>query len=221
MQIFSALHSGSVVARKSLSRCDKVQCNVLAISILYDGKIEGFECGFPCFLPEFDAVFHARKIAKRIGFFSCFTQFWACNEAYEPHFSALYTPKLHLCTLVPLPVTLFVSYPKTPFGMSHFAIWGILRRVYAPILAPFYPLFALISSHFRGKNVRQNACLSPQLSGNQTTRSLLQCPHAGYPHPPGVIKKLSSSPFSLQIRCSLNPKNQPIEHFPPPSMLCL
>ena len=71
------------------------------------------------------------------------------------------------------------SYPKPSFGMSHFTFWGILRRVYAPIFAPFYPLFALISSHFRGKNGRQNVCLSPQLSGNQTTRSLLQCPHAG------------------------------------------
>ena len=29
-----------------------------------------------------------------------------------------------------------------------------------------------------------------------------------------VIMKLSTSPFSLQMRCSLNPKNQPIEHFP-------
>ena len=29
-----------------------------------------------------------------------------------------------------------------------------------------------------------------------------------------AIMKLSSSPFSLQIRCSLNPKNQPMEHLP-------
>ena len=109
-----------------------------------------------------------------------------CSDARNPHFP--HTPNHHL------------GCPILPFGVSHFTIWGILRRVYAPILAPFYPLFALISSHFRGKNVRQNACLSLQLSGNQTTRSLLQCPHAGYPHPPGVIMKLSSSPFSLQFR---------------------
>ena len=30
----------------------------------------------------------------------------------------------------------------------------------------------------------------------------------------GVIIKLRSSPFSLQIKCNLKPKNQPIEHFP-------
>lgn len=31
---------------------------------------------------------------------------------------------------------------------------------------------------------------------------------------PGVIMKFSSSPFSLQIRCSLKPKNHPMEHLP-------
>ena len=31
---------------------------------------------------------------------------------------------------------------------------------------------------------------------------------------PGVIIKLRSSPFSLQIRCSLKPKNHPMEHLP-------
>ena len=164
----------------------KDNCNVLVISILYNGKIEGFECGFPCFLPEYNAVLQALKFAKWLFLFLFFALLGACNEADEPHFSALYTPKLHLCTLVPMPGTPVSHTPKhhlgcpiLPFGVSHFTFWGILRRVYAPILAPFYPLFALISSHFRGKNGRQNACLSPQLSGNQTTRSLLQCPHAG------------------------------------------
>ena len=31
---------------------------------------------------------------------------------------------------------------------------------------------------------------------------------------PGVIIKLRISPFSLQIRCSLKPKNHPMEHLP-------
>ena len=30
----------------------------------------------------------------------------------------------------------------------------------------------------------------------------------------GVIMKLSNSPLSLMMICSLNPKNHPIEHFP-------
>ena len=140
-----------------------------------------------CFIPDDDAIFHARKIAKRIGFFSCFTQFGACNEAsYPPFLCPLHpkTPPLHPCSVARNPV---FSYPKTPFGMSHFTIWGIpfyhlgyFKVCLCPHIGErFYPLFALISSHFRGKNGRQNACLSPQLCGNQTTRSLLQCPHAG------------------------------------------
>ena len=157
------------------------RCNAICwVSVFYTmARWRDFECGFPCFLPEYDAIFHAQKIAKRIVLFSCFTQFGACNEAsYPPFLCPLHpkTPPLHPCSDARNPR---FSYPKTPFGMSHFAFWGILRRVYAPILAPFYPLFPLISSHFRGKNGRQNVCLSPQLSGNQTTRSLLQCPHAG------------------------------------------
>ena len=31
---------------------------------------------------------------------------------------------------------------------------------------------------------------------------------------PGVIIQLRISPFSLQIRCNLKPKNHPMEHFP-------
>ena len=121
------------------------------------------------------------------------------RESALPFFSfplllhlVIHTPdapnRLLLCPISPFGVSHFAIWgipfyhlgcPILPFGVSHFTFWGILRRVYAPILAPFYPLFALISSHFRGKNGRQNVCLSPQLSGNQTTRSLLQCPHAG------------------------------------------
>jgi hypothetical protein len=138
---------------KSLSGCDKVQCNILGISILYNGKIEGFVCGFPCFLPDYDAIFHAQKIAKRIVLFSCFTQFWARNEADEPHFSALYTPKLHLCTLVLMPGAPVSSYPKTPFGMSHFTFWGIpFHHLGCPIL-PFgvshFTIWGIFSAHLR------------------------------------------------------------------------
>ena len=139
-----------------------------------------------CFIPEYDAVFMPGKLQKGLSFSPVSPNLGRVTRSHTPHFSALDTPKLHLCTLVPMPGTPVshtpnhhLGCPVSPFGMSHFAIWGILRRVYAPILAPFYPLFALFSSHFRGKNGRQNVCLSPQFSGNQTTRSLLQCPHAG------------------------------------------
>ena len=148
------------VCRGRRSHCGsgvKDNCNMLVISILYNGKMEGVECSFPCFLPEFDAIFHARKIAKRIVLISCFTQFWACNEADEPHFSALYTPKLHLCTLVPMPGTPVSSYPKPPFGMSHFAIWdvpfcllGYIFGTFAHNVQPRCPIWLL---RFRCKSM--------------------------------------------------------------------
>ena len=112
-----------------------------------------------CFIPEYDAIFNAQKIAKRIVLFSCFTQFWACNEADEPHFSALYTPKLHLCTLVPLPGTPVSHTPKHhlgcpillfgvshfPFGVSHFTIRGIFSAHLSTIHRPMPDLASSFS----------------------------------------------------------------------------
>ena len=46
----------------------KGNCNVLVISILYNGEIDGFECGFPCFLPEYDAISMPRKLQKGLAF---------------------------------------------------------------------------------------------------------------------------------------------------------
>ena len=65
-----------------------------------------------------------RKLQKGLSFSPVSPNFGACNEAYEPHFSALDTPKLHLCTLVPMPGTPFshtpnrhLGYPILPFGV--------------------------------------------------------------------------------------------------------
>ena len=66
-----------------------------------------------------------RKLQKWIVLFSCFTQFWAYNEAsYPPFLCPLHpkTPPLHPCHDARNPVS---SYPKPPFGVSHFTIWGI------------------------------------------------------------------------------------------------
>ena len=63
--------------------------------------MEGVECVCFIFLPEYDAVLHARIIAKMVCSFSPFTQFWACNEAsYPPFLSPLHpkTPPLHPCS---------------------------------------------------------------------------------------------------------------------------
>ena len=87
--------------------------------------------------------------------FSPFTRFWAFYEASYPPFLSPLHPKLHLCTLVPMPVTPFphtpnhlLGCPILPFGMSHFAFWGIfsayLRTMYSSI-------FGLSSSFFAAK----------------------------------------------------------------------
>ena len=125
---------------------------MLGINVLYSAKSEVLSVFIPCFIPEYDAVLHARIIAKMDCSFSPITRFWACYEAYEPHFSALYTPKLHLCTHVPMPGTPFSPYPKPPFGISHFTIWGILWRVYDPYWRLFLPLFSFMFSQFSDKN---------------------------------------------------------------------
>ena len=102
----------------------KRKCNALVINVLYSAKSEVLSVFFPCFIPEYDAVFHAQKIAKRDCSFTSFTRFWAFYEASYPHFSALEPLKLHLCTLVPLPGTPVshtpkhhLGYPILPFGV--------------------------------------------------------------------------------------------------------
>ena len=110
----------------------KSNCNVLVIIILYDGKVEGFECGFPCFLPEFDAIFHAGIIAKRIVLSPVSPNLGRITRPMNP-ISLPSTPQNSTSApLVPLPGTLFphtpnhhLGCPILPFGMSHFAFWGI------------------------------------------------------------------------------------------------
>ena len=139
---------------KSLSGCEKVQCNVLVISILCNGATEGFECGFPCFLPDYDAIFHAGIIAKRIAFSPVSPDFGRITRPMNP-ISLPSTPQnstsasLFRCPeprfLIPqttiwgIPFCL-LGCPILPFGVSHFTIWGILMRVYAPILVNVFTL---------------------------------------------------------------------------------
>ena len=121
---------------------------------------------FPCFIPEYDAVFHAQKIAKMDCSFTSFTRFWAFYEASAPHFSALEPLKLHLCTHVLMHRNPFahtpkphLGYPILPFGISHFAIWGIfsahLRTMYSPdfrfvffVFAAKVCMFSFLSVHY-------------------------------------------------------------------------
>ena len=135
---------------------------MLVISILYNGEIEGFECGFPCFLPDYDAIFHALKIAKWIVLFLFLYNLGRFTRPQSP-ISLPSTPQnstsapLFRCPerhfLIPQTTIWDVpfyhlGYPILPFGVSHFAIWGIysahLRTMYSPI-------FGLSSSFFAAK----------------------------------------------------------------------
>ena len=84
---------------------------------------------FPCFISTNNAVLHALKIAKMDCSFSPFTQFWACSEASDPHFSALDTPKLHLCTLVPMPGNPVSHTPNRPLGYPKWPNGGVLQHI--------------------------------------------------------------------------------------------
>lgn len=70
-----------------------------------------------------------------------------------------------------------------------------LRKRFSNSACPIYPLFAQDLSFIPFRNF---ACFNDSRSSTF----------------PGVNIKLSISPLSLIIRCSLKPKNHPIEHFP-------
>ena len=97
---------------------------------------------FPCFIPEYDAVLHARIIAKMDCSFLLFHPIWGVYRCqYTPFLCPLHpkTPPLHPCSDARNPI---FSYPKTPFGMSHFTVWDV----------PFYhlgcPILPFGMSHF-------------------------------------------------------------------------
>ena len=76
----------------------------------------GLRCDFYMFYIYKRCRFACPENCKNGFSFSPFTQFWAYNEASDPHFSALDTPKLHLCTLVPMPGNPVSHTPNRPLG---------------------------------------------------------------------------------------------------------
>ena len=124
---------------------------MLGISFLYSDKSEVLSVFILCFIPEYDAVLHARIIAKIDCSLSPFIRFWARNvDSYPPFLSPLH-PKLHLCTHVLMPGTPFphtpkphLGYPIFPFGV----FYGAFMLSYWHL---FYPSFRLCFPHFRTK----------------------------------------------------------------------
>ena len=106
------------------------------------------------------------KLQNGLSFFSFLYNFGRFTRPQTPHFSALAPQKLHLCTLVPLPRTPFPHTPNhhlgcsiSPFGVSHFTIWGIfsahLRTMYSPdfrfvffVFAAKVCMFSFLSVHY-------------------------------------------------------------------------
>ncbi len=72
-----------------------------------------------------------------------------------------------------------------------------LRKRLSNKACPIYPLSAHNFPLMFSRNL-------PCLNGSRSSTSTF----------PGVNMKLRISPLSLIIRCSLNPKNHPMEHFP-------
>ena len=114
------------------------------------------------------------KLQNGLSFFSFLYNFGRFTRPQTPPFLSPWPPKtppLHPCSDARNPL---FSYSKTPFGMSHFAFWGIpfhhlgyFNACLCPHIGDRFTLSSRWFSHFRGKNGRQNVCLSPQLSGNQ------------------------------------------------------
>ena len=86
---------------------------------------------FPCFLPEYDAVFVSRKLQKGLFFSPVSPNLGRVTRPMNP-ISLPSTPQNSTSApLVPLPGTPVFHTPKhhlgcpiLPFGVSHFAIWG-------------------------------------------------------------------------------------------------
>ena len=118
---------------------------------------------FLCFIPEYDAVLHARIIAKIDCSLSPFIRFWARNvDSYPPFLSPLH-PKLHLCTHVLMPGTPFPHTPKPHLGY-------FMARLCFHIGICFTPLFVYVFPTFGQKDAcktqvhplfeRGNSCLN-------------------------------------------------------------
>jgi hypothetical protein len=97
-------------------------CNTLVISNIRIGGGKFSHLTFLRYFLKNDAVLQALKFAKWLFLFLFFSLFGACNEADEPHFSALDTQKLHLCALVPMPGTPFSHTPNPHLGYPIFEI---------------------------------------------------------------------------------------------------
>ena len=121
----------------------------------------------------------------------------------------------HLC----LECSTCAMFLSSSFTLSIMALF-LSKSLYETLIkAPFMLLVSLVISCIPSTNSLWKRFL-PMYPLSPTSLIYMKSTNALYSNglrastSPGVIIKLRSSPFSLQIKCYLKPKNQPMEHFP-------
>ena len=121
----------------------------------------------------------------------------------------------HLC----LECSTCAMFLSSSFAVSIMALFRSKSLSETLIKAPFILLFNLIISYIPStqsfwKRFLQMYPLLPISLPYINSMNALYSKGLRSSTSPGVIIKLRSSPFSLQIKCNLKPKNQPIKHIP-------
>ncbi len=121
----------------------------------------------------------------------------------------------HLC----LECSTCAIFLSSSFTVSIMALFLSNSLSETLIKAPFMLLFSLVISYIPSTNSFWKRFL-PMYPLSPTSLPYMKSTNALYANglrsstSPCVIIKLRSSPFSLQVKCNLKPKNQPMEHFP-------
>ena len=139
------------------------------------------------------------------------------KQQYAANAPKIFTIKLskHLC----LECSTCAIFLSSSLIVSMIALFLSSNLSDTDIKAPFILFLSLVMSCIPSTNNRSNRFLliyplSPtSLPYIYSTKDLYSKGFRSSTSP-GVIIKFRSSPFSLQMRWSLNPKNHPREHFP-------
>ena len=126
---------------------------------------------FSALFSQNDAVLQALKFAKWLFLFLFFALLGACNEADEPHFSALDTQNSTSAPLFRCPEPRFLIPQTTIWGIP-FHLLGYFKACLCPHIGAVLPSLRADFPHFRAKIAYKRMCISPLLSGKKTTRRI-------------------------------------------------
>ena len=139
------------------------------------------------------------------------------KKQYAANAPSRLTMKLskHLC----LECSTWAMFLSSSFIVSMMALFLSSTLSDTDIMAPFMLFLSLVISCMPSTNSFSKRFL-PIYPLSPTSLPYIRSTKALYssrflsPTSSGVIMKFISTPFSLHIKCSLNPKNHPIEHLP-------